>query len=133
MSCASNSIPSSAEVQNVDYLITEGKRLWIKEYSSAFKKAEHFINLAYKQRENDFMLSVLYSQVSFARAYFFENDAKVQTQFFKGSQSSKRAVINHEDFIPFTIHQKVIVLLIIISNSRCTTICGSYLYCGVLI
>ena len=102
ISCASNSKPSSAEVQNVDYLINEGKRLWDQRIdSSAFKKAEHFINLAYKQRENDFMLSVLYSQVSFARAYFFENDTKVQDSiFFKGSQSSKRAVINHEDFIP---------------------------------
>ena len=37
----------------------------------------------------------------FSRAYFFENDIHTQDSiFFQGSQSSKRAVITHEDFIP---------------------------------
>ena len=102
MSCASNSIPSKPGIQNIDYLINEGKRLWDQRITpSAFEKAEHFINLAYKQREDDFMLSVLYSQISFTKAYFFEHDTKVQDSiFFQGSQSSKRAVVAHEEFIP---------------------------------
>ena len=45
MNCASKNITSRAEVQNVDYLINEGKRLWDQRIDpSAFEKAEHFIN-----------------------------------------------------------------------------------------
>ena len=95
-------MPSSAEVQNVDYLFNEGERLWDQRIDpSAFEKAEHFINLAYKQRQDDFMLSVLYGQISFTRAYFFENDTKVQDSIFsRGSKISEKAVMTHKDFIP---------------------------------
>ncbi len=69
--------------------------------SLALDKAEHFINLAYKQREDDFELSILYSQISFTRAYFFENNIKKQDSlFFQGSLTCKKAIMMHEKFIP---------------------------------
>ena len=131
MNCASKNIPSRAEVQNVDYLINEGKRLWDQRIdSSAFEKAEHFINLAYKQREGDFMLSVLFSQVSFTKAYFFENDIQVQDSiFYQGSQSSKKAVIAHEDFIPIYNSSKgdsAFRLLSAIADAPISTVPGLY-------
>ena len=131
MNCASKNIPSRAEVQNVDYLINEGKRLWDQRIDpSAFEKAEHFINLAYKQRENDFMLSVLFSQVSFTRAYFFENDTQIQDSiFYQGSQSSKKAVIAHEDFIPIYNSSKgdsAFRLLSAIADAPISTVPGLY-------
>ena len=83
INCASNNLPSKAKVQNVDYLINEGKLLWDQRIDSlAFRRVEHFINLAYKKRGNDFNLSVLYSQISFTRGYFFENDPEVQDSLF---------------------------------------------------
>ena len=68
--------------------------------SLALDKAEHFISLAHRQRENDFELSVLYSQISFTKAYFFEKNIRIQDSLFlQGSQSCKRAVMIHQDFI----------------------------------
>jgi hypothetical protein len=70
-------------------------------------KAEHFINLSHKQRGNDFELSVLYSQISFTRAYFFEkNNQKQDSLFLQGSHSCKKAVLAHEDFIPIYVLSK---------------------------
>lgn len=70
-------------------------------------KAEHFINLAHRQREKDFDLSVLYSQISFTRAYFFEKDIKIQDSLFlQGSRSCENAVMVHEDFIPIYVLSK---------------------------
>lgn len=70
-------------------------------------KAEHFINLAHKQRENDFELSVFYSQISFTRAYFFEKNDRIQDSLFlQASQSCQKAVMSHEDFIPIYILSK---------------------------
>ena len=131
MNCASNSTPSKSGVQNIDYLINEGKRLWDQRIDpSAFEKAEHFINLAYKQREDDFMLSVLYSQISFTRAYFFENDTKVQDSiFYQGSQSSEKAVFAHEDFIPIYNSSKgdsAFKLLSAIADAPLSTVPGLY-------
>ena len=70
-------------------------------------KAEHFINLSHKQRENDFELSVLFSQISFTKAYFFEkNNQRQDSLFLQGSQSCKNAVLIHEDFVPIYILSK---------------------------
>ena len=81
-------------------MIDQGKLLWDQRLDSlALDKAEHFINLAHKQRKNDFELSVLYSQISFTRAYFFEeNHQKQDSLFLQGSQSCQKAVMNHKDF-----------------------------------
>ena len=100
--CTTNNIHPQAKVQNIDYLIDQGKLLWDQRIDSlALNKAEHFINLAHKQRVDDFDLSVLYSQISFTRAYFFEKNIQIQDSlFFHGSQSCRMAVMNHKDFIP---------------------------------
>ena len=89
-------------------MIDQGKLLWDQRLDSlALEKAEHFINLAHKQRENDFELSVLYGQISFTRAYFFEKNNQIQDSLFlRGSQSCQRAVMSHEDFIPIYILSK---------------------------
>ena len=89
-------------------MIDQGKLLWDQRLDSlALDKAEHFINLAHKQRKNDFELSVLYSQISFTRAYFFEEDHQKQDSLFlQGSQSCQKAVMNHEDFKPIYILSK---------------------------
>ena len=71
INCTTNNIRPKAKIQNIDYLIEQGKLLWDQRLDSlALDKAEHFINLSHKQRGNDFELSVLYSQISFTRAYF---------------------------------------------------------------
>ena len=90
INCTTNNFHSNAKVQNVDYLVKQGKLLWDQRIDSvALDKAEHFINLAYKQRKNDFELSILYSQVSFSRAYFFEENIDIQDSlFFQGSHCS---------------------------------------------
>ena len=54
--------------------------------------------------------SILYSQVSFTRAYFFEKNIQIQDSlFFQGSQSCKKAVMRHSDFAP--IYNMVVVKL----------------------
>ena len=105
INCTTSSIRPDAKIQNIDYLIEQGKLLWDQRLDSlALNKAEHFINLAYKQRKNDFELSILYSQISFTRAYFFEKNDQIQDSLFlQGSQSCQKAVMSHEDFIPIYI------------------------------
>ncbi len=102
INCTTNSLHPQAKVQNIDYLVDQGKLLWDQRIDSlALDKSEHFINLAHKQRKDDFELSVLYSQISFTRAYFFEKNIRMQDSlFFHGSESCKKAVMNHQDFIP---------------------------------
>lgn len=93
-------------------------------------KAEHFINLAHKQREDDFELSILCGQVSFTRAYFFEKDIRIQDSlFFQGSQSCKNAVMIHQDFIPIYKLSKgdsAFKLLSAIADAPLSTVPGLY-------
>ena len=102
INCAKSTIYSNAKVQSVDYLIKQGNLLWDQRIDPlAFDKAKHFISLAYKQREHDFNLSILYSQITFTKGYFFENNLKIQDSLYLiGSQSCRKAIMNHEDFIP---------------------------------
>ena len=76
------------------------------------------------------MLSVLYSQISFTRAYFFEKDTKVQDSiFYQGSQSSEKAVLAHEDFIPIYNSSKgdsTFKLLSAIADAPLSTVPGLY-------
>ena len=52
INCTTNSVRSKAKIQNIDYLIDQGKLLWDQRLDSlALDKAEHFINLAHKQRK----------------------------------------------------------------------------------
>ena len=131
INCTTNNFHSNAKVQNVDYLVKQGKLLWDQRIDSvALDKAEHFINLAYKQRKNDFELSILYSQVSFSRAYFFEENIDIQDSlFFQGSQSCKKAVMTHDDFIPIYNLSKgdsAFKLLSAIADAPLSTVPGLY-------
>ena len=112
-------------------MINQGKLLWDQRIDSlALDKAEHFINVAHKQREDDFGLSVLYSKISFTRAYFFEKNNQIQDSLFlRGSQSCQNAVMNHEDFIPIYILSKgdsIFRLLSAIADAPISIVPGLY-------
>ena len=49
--CAGTDPPDKANVQNVDYLIEQGKILWEQRTDPvSLSKAEHFIHLAHQQQ-----------------------------------------------------------------------------------
>ena len=69
--------------------------------SLALEKAEHFINLAYEQRQDDFELSILLSKISFTQGYFFEDEINEQDSLFlQGSITAKKAIMIHKEFLP---------------------------------
>ena len=81
-------------------MIEQGKLLWNQRTDQlAMDKADHFINLAHKQRPKDFELSILMGQINHHKAYFIETeDGKKDSLFLEGSRICKNAVINHPDF-----------------------------------
>ena len=131
INCARNNVQPTAKIQNIDYLINQGKILWDQRIDSlALKKAEHFINLAYQQRQNDFELSVLFSKISFTRAYFFEDKISNQDSlFFQGSVTCKKAVMRHSEFAQIYSMSKgdsVFKLLSAIADAPVSIVPGLY-------
>ena len=98
--CSGKNIKSQSKTQNIDYLIEQGNQLWDQRIDSlAFNKAEHFIALAHKQQQDNFALSIFYSKIIFARAYFLKTD-HVDSMFLHGSNVCKNAIMVHNDFLP---------------------------------
>ena len=64
--------PFKGKNPNIDYLINQGKLLWDQRLDSLALDKLNISSISHKQRENDFELSVLYSQISFTRAYFLK-------------------------------------------------------------
>jgi hypothetical protein len=100
LNCAGANYQSHAKVQNVDFLIEQGKLNWEQRSDSlALKKAEHFISLAIQQRPSNFELAVLYSKILYTRGLFVEKDASKQDALFLlASEHCKNAVLTHPDF-----------------------------------
>jgi len=100
LDCAGTQQDSIAKTQNVEFLIEQGKLFWQQRSDSlTLKKAEHFISLACKQRPGQFDIAILYGQILYTRALFFEKDGETQNSLFlQASQLCEEAVINHQDF-----------------------------------
>ena len=90
----------TAQNQNVDFLIEQGKLYWEQRSdSSSIIKADHFLSLANNRRPEDFELSVLYSRVMYFRALFIEKDITLRDSLFsRGANVAKHSVISHKEF-----------------------------------
>lgn len=100
LDCSSTQQDSIAKTQNVEFLIEQGKLFWQQRSDSlTLKKAEHFISLACQQRPGQFDIAILYGQILYTRALFFEKDGETQNSLFlQASQHCQEAVLNHQDF-----------------------------------
>lgn len=98
--------------------------------SLALEKAEHFINLAYQQRHDDFELSILHSKISFTQAYFFEDKiSKQDSLFLQGSRTAKKAIMIHKEFVPiynFSKGDSAFKLLSAVANAPISIVPGLY-------
>ena len=98
--------------------------------SLALEKAEHFINLAYQQRHDDFELSILHSKISFTQAYFFEDKiSKQDSLFLQGSRTAKKAIMIHKEFVPIYNISKgdsAFKLLSAVANAPISIVPGLY-------
>ena len=78
LDCSSTQQDSIAKTQNVEFLIEQGKLFWQQLSDSlTLKKAEHFISLACQQRPGQFDIAILYGQILYTRALFFEKDGTI--------------------------------------------------------
>ena len=91
---------TTAQNQNVDFLIEQGELYWEQRSdSSSIIKADHFLSLANDRRPEDFELSVLYSRVMYFRALFIEKDITLRDSLFsRGANVAKHSVISHKEF-----------------------------------
>ena len=100
LDCSGTQQDTIAKTQNVEFLIEQGKLFWQQRSDSlTLKKSEHFISLAYQQRPGQFEIAILYGQILYTRALFFEKDGETQNSLFlQASQLCEKAVLNHQDF-----------------------------------
>ena len=104
--CSRKATQTKASTQNIDYLIDKGNQYWEQRIdSNALSNAEHFINLAYKQQQNNFSLGILLSKVIFTKTYFSKNE-NLDSLFLRSSNICKNAVIIHDDFSPILKQSK---------------------------
>ena len=108
LDCTGTRTHNIGKEQNINHLIDKGKDYWEQRSDSlSLKNAEHFIRLAHEQRPDNFELSVLYSRILYTQGLFIETDEKVQDELFiKGLKVSRKAVLNHPDFIPIYNHSQ---------------------------
>ena len=91
---------TTAQNQNVDFLIEQGELYWEQRSdSSSIIKADHLLSLANNRRPEDFELSVLYSRVMYFRALFIEKNITLRDSLFsRGANVAKHSVITHKEF-----------------------------------
>ncbi len=89
--------------QNIEFLLDQGMLYWEQRTDSIkLEKARHFIELAQKNRPNDFQLKILLTKINYTKALFFEKDLDKKSHlFFKNSKICQNAVLSHKDFVLF--------------------------------